>query len=383
MVVYLPVAGQLISQFTGYEEQFGERFRGPGDAVHSVHTYLGSNGGPVVLACWVVAGLAALAVASGRATAVDEPLRDEVRILLVSVAAFFLICMVVRTVPPRVTAFVSVALAVAGLASLGALARQTSVRVLHLAAAAVLVASAATAIVAVQAEATPDRWIPIEDWKGAGDYLADVFPAGTKVFADPLSLNLAGYLHDGQTLTRKFDSAAFARGKMVIVGFQVAPGRSGIDPGVPFVETDLVQERGHDPAHSMRIRYAPVPRPGLKVTVADQPIPQLADGDAGTHFTSPPQTLLPQPYDIVVDVRAGPVRSVVMSVVDNRRPQLIAVSTVGPDGSTTPVPKDAVTRSPGAFTVALGDRQVSQVRIEVGRITGEPFTLGDFWVYPP
>jgi hypothetical protein len=72
-----------------------------------------------------------------------------------------------------------------------------------------------------------------------------------------------------------------------------------------------------------------------------------------------------------------------MSVVDNHRPRLIAVSTVGPDGSTTPVPKDAITRSAGVITVALGDRQVSQVRIGVGRITAGSVILGDVWVYPP
>ncbi|MGZ4694219.1 MAG: hypothetical protein ACXWA3_11395 [Acidimicrobiales bacterium] len=387
LVVYLPVAGQLISQFTGYSDQFGEQFRHPGDVVHSVHTYLMGQGGPLVVAAWAVAAVAALGVASGWptavGTAVGEPLRDEVRILLVSVTAFFAICMIVRSVPPRVTAFASVALAVAGLASLGALARQTSVQLVQLAAVVVLVGSAATAIVAVRAEAEPNSWIPIEDWKGAGDYLASVFPAGTKVFADPPSLNLAGYLHDGQTLARTYDPGAFARGQMVIVGFQVLPGKTGIDPGVPYVETDLLQQRGKEPNHAMRIRFAPVARPGLTVTVADQATPQLADAELGTQFTSPPQTLLPEPYDIVVDVPAGPVRSIAIGVADNRSPKAILVSTVGPDGETTAVPKQAITRGFGAITVALGDREVSKVRIQVGRSSSGPFTLSDLWVYPP
>ncbi len=383
VAVYLPVAGQLTSQFGSYGTQFEPEFQTPRDVAASLHSYLMGDAGPVITAVWVVGLLAVVPVTLGWPAGVGRTVRDEARVLLASVAAFILICLILRSAPARTTAFVAVALAVATAVSLGALARQTSIGRVHVAALVVLAVAAVTTIVGVRSQADPDTWIPIENWTGAADYLAAVLPAGTEIFADPPSPNLGHYLHDGQTLARHFDAQAFAEGKMAIVGFNPRSGGTSLDPGVPSVETDVRQQRGTDPPHMMRVRFAPTSTAGVAVTVADQAAPQLTDADLGTTFTSPPQTDLPERYDIVVEVPAGPVRSVALGVVDRQPPRNIAVSIVGPDGSTTPVPDRAVIRSASVITVALDDRPVSEVRITVGQSARGPFSLGDVWIYRP
>ena len=96
LVVYLPVAGQLdLAVHAATSDQFGERFRGPSDASLGAHLPHGRRRSPRARLLGPWRRLAALAVASGWPTAVVEPLRDEVRILLARR------CRVLRDLPGR------------------------------------------------------------------------------------------------------------------------------------------------------------------------------------------------------------------------------------------------------------------------------------------
>jgi hypothetical protein len=184
-----------------------------------------------------------------------------VRVLVVVGVLFFAVCVLMKTSPVRTTAFVSVPLGLVVVASVGAIAAQRANGLLHLGATSLLFVSAVLGGYAVQDQATPDTWPPVENWMGAAQYIGATFPTGTTVYVAPDEPPrfLRGYIDDGYPVIGgfdPFDPAAFAAGRLVVVHFATG-SEEDFDPGSPFVETDLLQQRGMRPAHVMRILFAP------------------------------------------------------------------------------------------------------------------------------
>ena len=299
VLVYLPVLDRLANQADGYSDVFGEEFQGVNGALDSLRQYLlddRRDNLPLVLCGVMLIGavLVALPVISWVPTAV----RQLVRVLAGAIVFFFAGCMVIGTTPIRTTSFAAVPVAVGGLAALGALlagVRRLEVRgplLLTLAAAGILIGYTGWSAAASFA------YVPVENWKGAGEYINAIFPVGTQVFdaSGKLCLkcprptdssNLYGYLDDEHPLAVRFDPRAFADGRMVIVSWETGkpedPTNAELAVTSPnYVEMDLAQHRGWSPPRRIRIISAtPEDHHVRSATVGGVDAPALTDGASG------------------------------------------------------------------------------------------------------
>ena len=215
VVAYLPVQGQLRHQLSTYASQFGRQYDRLSDVTLTLKTYLYvSNLTELVAgALFVTALIAVLWLWPA-----DRPDRDAVDaalVLLAAVAVFFIVCLILQTPAVRTTAFVVMPLTLAVLLPAGALLARLSIRPLVAAGLAVALILPAN----VYAEDAHNRFIPVEDWLGAGRYLARTFPAGTAVYTVRGPDNLVGYLrdHDRSVGIARFSAQQFDDGKLVVV----------------------------------------------------------------------------------------------------------------------------------------------------------------------
>jgi hypothetical protein len=237
----------------------------------------------VALVLWALVLCAtALAILPARSSAwiavrdrIPTPIALSSRILVGAVAAFFAACLLLRSSPVRTTAFVAVPLAVAGLASAGSLIRSVRLPAGRNALLAGFGAVALVVGIGAWTATASFSYTPVENWKGAADFINRTFPAGTSVvdarFLDcwvcgsPEKLSsLSGYLDDAHPVAAGLDEQAFAEGRQAVVSW-VTSGE--VDPtdarlaqiASTVVEEDVPQQRGTAPLHAIRVLYVSPP----------------------------------------------------------------------------------------------------------------------------
>ncbi len=359
-IAYLGVIGQVLDQYNSYADQFGVQFRGA-DVFRSVHTYLlGDRYVWRSTVVWVLGALGAGLVLVGWPPIVARSLSVTARVLVATCAIFFIVCVIIQTSPPRTTAFVSVVLGLVVAASVGSLAAQHTNRGVYLAATTLLFAWAALGGYNVIRQPGPDTWVPMENWKGAAQYIEATFPTGTIIFVAPRQPPrfLQEYIDDAFPVVGQFDEEAFTEGRLIVLEFGASARDKVFEPdqvtGSPVAEIDLPQSRGRTlptangvtPAHAMRLLFAPFPggRPN-EVHVDDRAALQLYDGDGSSTAASPPSG--PGNYSVTISApSSSPTRSVAIAIASGKVPRLLRVTAIGPEGSQV-VDPTAVTRSAG------------------------------------
>jgi len=401
VVVYLPIIGDVLDQASRYAGAFGEQFTSMSDVIYTVRTYLldeRTSWLPLVLWGAVTVATVVAMVPIGRW--VPTPIRQLSRVLVGSVVAFFALCLIMATTPARTTAFAAVPMAVAGLASVAGLVRgvrRPEVR------AGLLAVFAAVAFVVGSASWTAAEsfsYVPIENWKGAAEFIEATFPAGTAVydatagcfacFRTPNSSNLDGYLDADHPLALVFDPKAFAEGRVAVVSWVIGHDGDPADAQLAaasdrVVEMDLAQQRGSTPPRRIRVLSAPpLDNHVVSASVAGTPAPELTDGRSG--WTDPPTRLKPGlALEVVPD--EGTTGGALVLVLGAVPQTPVIVRAVGPDGPIT-LPPGAVTRSasnPSAAMLVVDLPDGVSGPIEVMPVDGprSRMVVLELWVYPP
>ena len=384
---YVSLVPAMREEIETFSALWGEPFTGPDDVWASVKTYLMSDLGYIAAAVLLLS-IAAVVVIVPRLLPVDPSVRALVRILLGATGVFYLVSLAMRTAPLRTTAFVGGPLAICVLASAAALTTVPGHRWIRRATVASVVAVSLVVGVNGVSVARGPAPIPEEDWLGAVNYIQATYPPGTTVFPTLKGPILRAHLDGSHPYAPTFDPVAFAEGRQVTVGFQMAPKDASYDeemreadPNV--VEVGIPQERGKAPAHTMRIQSVLPVAPDQKATVQGEPAPELTDGDITTIYTSVPQAELPVPLVIELDVPDGTLaRSIVIAFADSKRLRSITFEAVTDDEKPVRIPASSVTRSATGISALLPDVPINAVRMSIGRSDLPPFQISEIRVIP-
>jgi hypothetical protein len=375
VVVYLPVQGQMREQFSNYASIFGKEYAHP-SAVWSTFQQYFFDHIPAVTVVLVLVGLAgAVAAVFRRRLGVPRTTALASAALIFSAVSFFAACLVLQTPAVRTTAFVTWPLALGLLIPAADLySRVDGVAWRSI----VSISAAGFLVVPGWTYARSHPFVPQEDWKGAAGYIADTFPDGTLVLSGSTPGNLDAYLSPRDLGTEKFAPLELLGGHLVLVDERTLPAADASEQFVAqesskLVEQDLVQQRGHYPAHTMRVIFG-LPRDDqiAAATVDGRDAPELIDRDLSTST--------PHASSIVLTLDPGTVgRSLILVPSGGYSFRALRMKLVSPSGAVTVLhPRDLV-RSVRLLTVPLGDRPISRIEITDARSA----SWREAWVYSP
>jgi hypothetical protein len=386
VLAYLPVQQQLRSQEATYAQQFGRSYDRISDVWETIHTYLPLHlPGVFAVVAFVVIGAA---VALARPSLLDARrwVPASSWVLLGACAGFFAGCRILQTPLVRTTAFVVAPLALALLAPAAELIRRPGFEVIRPTAA---ITAALLLVPTGLAYGKDHKFVPVEQWKSAGAYVATTFPDGTPVYNQRTPGAVSAYLSHRDRLTRTFDVDALRDGRLVVVDLRELKAPDSSEVATATIMPSLVaqlftEQRGRVPAHSMSVLFAP---PGnghvTRATVNGESRPALIDGNLSTAFQWPGKS--PQPVTFDLTAAPGTIgRSLVIAGLVRLPFKAMTVTTVSPSGVRHTVGTGQVTYSNGLFTARLGDTEVAHVEVTVAMpAAATPFTVRDIWLYTP
>ena len=415
VLLYLPVARQLVHQFTTYATTSGREYDSLSAAPLTFTTYLlGHYELTWPFAIALMAPLLVMLPAPDRAPrwlapplrvlglGVDAPVRTLTRILMGSAGTVLVIALALKTPPQRTVAYVVVPVALVTVVSVAELLQDRRVG------SPVRGASAIAVVLLLVVHGSPTltqfSYVPIENWSSAATFVTETFPEHLPVVAPVRGLYLAAYLdpnrhavvtamtgselQSGTAAIELFDPGGEIRGLREhllafypnLLEMDLGPVRRGADrttvPGV------------NSPHHVFPVLIAPPLHSNIEqVTVRGESQPSLVDGSLATGYSTPPQVEPSAPVTMRVTLTGGIVaRSLVIAMKPGSAPLRLSVRASTPDGRQFTVPAGATTSSiwmQAAVVVDLGDRPVSSIEITASGSSHEPFSPRELWVYAP
>jgi hypothetical protein len=378
--VYAPVWRHLLYHALTFGTEWGRQYESITAVLVTLKTYLlaesalgvGVTDVGVLAFGLGVAGAAACLRASG-----DADVRAA-RVVLLAVATFFLVCLGLQFPLIRATAFVVAPLAVAVALLLRAGLRRG---VGPIGPAALAVVAAAQFVPLNVKAASAFTFVPLEDWKGLGQVIAETFPPGIPLGVAGEPQFLRGYLNRSHAITDRVDPTAVGRGEQVGVLVESRQGRLDTPAGLAGAVAFRLPQRRAGPV----LWFSPPPRCRLETVltpVGSDLRSRLCDHDLETDATSAtggsgqPQRVLRLGLDPGRRYRA--LVLVGDDLADKSR--RLRVQLRGASG--TPLPLGPV-RGDGRVTLlSLGDQQGSLIELEwFPGAGGDALALQEAWAY--
>jgi hypothetical protein len=385
VVVYLPIAGQLLDTFRTYGDQFGRDYTGITRPIATFDVYLFNRFVVGFDPSDLVAGLAIVAVlVGGVVTRARRPDRQAAQIFAGSVVVFLAICLTIKTPSDRNVAVAIVPFLFAFAILVNALLTTRGGRRWRpLIATVVLIP---LIVVAIDRTATFHNVVPKEDWLAADTFVDRVVPDSMTLEANRNPEYVSAYLSRPRT-TRVFtNTRALAAGITAWVetyGADLQAPHTDTSPAFPAAEFRFAQQAG---GYMRAVLVRPRDAGTAQLTVNDQGIdPSPRD----LIFSATPPPIAPPPSDLVVVANPSSTvsRSFVMTITSNGEPvPLYGVPVTATidyaDGTTHRATATEKVVGSGAVAVELGDKPVEQVRVSIGPVQ-QPLTLQSAWFYSP
>lgn len=374
LFVHLPVLSQMADQARHYDERWGRQYGHPGAPFEALQLYLlhpsvllgrlpGTLG--LVLFALLLAGLCAV-VWWKRRSLLGGPL-----VIGGAVAVFFAICLALTTPLLRSTAFVVVAVAFGFVLLLSAASTLVPERIRAAVALVLAFVILRQSVHLVRAF----HFVPEESWMELASVLRETFPGDLPLTVNAAEIFLEPYLAGDARREPALDVPAWARGEQVYVD---APVDAQTEPRVdgreyaPFAVTYRLPQRREG---YQAVWFCPPLESSLAGTLPDF-VASLSDRELATG--SPEIASRPgEPPRLEITLRPGRYRSLV--IVTGGVGEVTAEEVRGE----TAVPLGPIRRSGDVTLVALGDREVSRIRIVPVR--GNAATLPsvrELWAYP-
>jgi hypothetical protein len=378
--VYAPVWRPLLRHAVAYGGEWGREYASIGAVAVTLKTYLLTEPALGVRFSDVGVfgfGLAVAGAAVGLRARGDAEAKGA-RVVLLAVAAFFLLCLGIQTPLIRSTAFVAVPLAVAVVLLWRAGPRRWFGPIPR---AALAVVAAVHVLPLNVSAAGAFTFVPREDWKGLGQAIEDTFPPGMPLVVLGEPRFLRGYLDRRHAIVDRSDPA-LARGEQALVDGIVEP-REG-QPGLPARPGGGIVFRLPQRRAGPVLWFSPPPRCLLETVVTPDGRDlhsRLCDRDLAIGSTR--ETGAPGQFHPPLRIRLDPGRRyrALIFVGDKDAGQRLRVQLRDPSGA--PARPVGPIRASGKVTlVSLGDQRASVIELEwlPGADAGA-LTLREAWVY--
>jgi hypothetical protein len=381
LVVYLPVASQLLSQLAHFDERWGRQYASLGAVKETVVMYLLH---PAVVG--VALGkrellvlAAGLLVLLGLAWRRDPVEAKGISVILGSALAFFAICRTLQTPLVRSTAFVVVPIAFAAALAASVLELPGGARLRRVAALAAAGFLLFRGVSAVRSFA----FTPFERWKELATIVGETFPEGTPSFVTSEPDYLKGYLAPGNRLAERLDRGSFERGEELLLDTPVMSPSGGRVDGRSIapcaVEFRLPQRRAEyealwfcQPATSfVAAARSEAGGSDLAKEISDR------DLSTGSGFLAGKGG---EEWALDLDLTPGRRYRSLVIVAKEERPVDLAFLAWTAGGR--PVPVGRVRRWKRVTLVSLGDQEVTRVVIGPSARLGPLVALQEVWANP-
>jgi hypothetical protein len=379
LAAYLPVQSQLRAQLRTYGRIYGHQFGSITAVWTTLRTYVEVHHWPVVAVEIGVLMVGLVAIVGHRRWGVRRATAAAGSALFLASGVFLLACRVMTTPAPRTASFVVWPLV------LGALlpAAELLARARGVVRAPVAVVVAVLLVPTGWAYPARHHLVPVENWRGAGSYIARTFPDGTEVYTTRAPQDLRPYLRTRDRLVDLPPAGALRDGDLVVVDTRLTRQPAGFElvmekSGELLVEADLVQQRGLAPRHHIRVVFAePADSHLLRATVDGHDAPELIDHDLSTTVASTGRSRRPTTRVELVLAAGTTARSLVLVTDGKIDARTLRVTLIAPDGGRTVLSASGLLVSSSLVTVPIGDRQVSRIEIA----SRAPVRLREAWVY--
>lgn len=355
VVFHSGILSQMLAlQMGGYADRWGAQYASVASVFDTLRLYvLGSLGSrsdwAIALALLAGVGILVTRREGGRALSGPEA-------VLLSVGAFFVICLALRTPLVRTTSFVAVpVLAASGLVFGPLVLPEGSMRWRRFAPVLLVLLVLPYSVMKFQRF----EFVPIENWKETASWIRLIFPEGVRAHATVAGPYLWGYL-ERERIEDGFDPENFLRGNLVVADTPMLESERQPVPGegqASVAALKVIQRRNN----YQRILFSVPERSHLLVP------PGLRDRDASTCAAEGRQNLR---FDMDKGLRY---RSLALT----HSPQVFPakVSVIGPAG---PVPLTWELHQDGLSLYGLGDQELESVMLQMPPGS----CLAEVWAYP-